>query len=133
METNIFPLKGTFESMIFQTSQGYVSSFPGTPMFLENISFVAFLRVSSNALVPSWKDECTSGYLGASDHLMGVKRACRIYNMKYVYIPRKLSHLCFGGLTFHFMGHIFQNTGHLGSRYVYIYTYLSICLIDMVH
>ena len=39
----------------------------------------------------------------------------------YIYIPGTQPTHFFGGLTFNFMGQIFQNMGHLGSRYIYIF------------
>ena len=42
-----------------------------------------------------------------------------VYNI-YTYIPGTQPTHFFGGLTFNFMGQIFQNMGHLGSRYIYL-------------
>ncbi len=36
---------------------------------------------------------------------------------KYMFLEQKWP-LSFGGLTFHFMGQIFQNIGHLGPRFI---------------
>ena len=44
----------------------------------------------------------------------------------YIHIPRTQLTSLFGGLTFHFKGHIFQNISHLGSRYSYLYRWEKI-------
>ena len=41
-------------------------------------------------------------------------------NYIYIYIPGTQPTHFLGGLTFNFMGQIFQNMGHLGSRYIYL-------------
>ena len=44
-----------------------------------------------------------------------------VYIYTYKYIPGTQLTSFLGGLTFHFMGQIFQNMGRLDSRHIYIY------------
>ena len=67
------------------------------------------------------------------DWKMAYKWGWSWYIYIYIYIYLEPNWPLFWGLTFHFMGQIFQNMGHLGSRYIHLYIFTSIPYPAVIH